>query len=90
MDRSNTGTRCGRSDSSANVNSLSIAGRSPLFWPLSQGYEKVVAILLEAKADPGLVDENGDTAVTVARKNGHESIAKALEKFQHPTKDKNS
>ncbi|EJP69845.1 ankyrin repeat-containing protein [Beauveria bassiana ARSEF 2860] len=72
------------------VNSLSIAGRSPLFWPSNYGYEKVVAILLEAKADPGLVDENGDTAVSVARNNGHKSIAKAFEKFQHLTKDENS
>ncbi|OAA34802.1 Ankyrin repeat-containing domain protein [Beauveria brongniartii RCEF 3172] len=72
------------------VNSLSIAGRSPLFWPSNYGYEKVVAILLEADADPSLVDENGDTAVIVARKNGHESIAKVLQKFQHLAKDENS
>ncbi|KAM3464614.1 hypothetical protein MY5147_009463 [Beauveria neobassiana] len=72
------------------VNSLSIAGRPPLFWPSNYGYEKVVAILLEAKADPGLVDENGDTAVTVARENGHENIAKVLERFQHLRKDENS
>ncbi|KAK4235549.1 ankyrin repeat-containing domain protein, partial [Achaetomium macrosporum] len=61
------------------VNSLSIAGRSPLFWPSSYGNERVVAILLEAGADPDLMDENGDTAVTIARRNGHERIAKMLE-----------
>lgn len=62
------------------VNSLSTANRSPLFWPSCYGYERVVAILLEAKADPSFVDENGETASQrVARKNGHTGIAKALE-----------
>ncbi len=62
-----------------NVDSLSTDMRSPLFWPARFGYERVVAILLEARADPGIVDRNGDTAVIVARKNGHEDNAKALE-----------
>lgn len=72
------------------VNSLSISHRSPLFWPSYFGHERVVAILLEAKADPGLVDVNGDTAATVARKNGHDGVVKALEKFQHLTKYESS
>jgi ankyrin repeat protein len=63
-----------------NVNSMSISRRSPLFWPSSEGYERVVAILMEAGADPDLVDENGDTALTVARRNGYEGIAKILER----------
>ncbi|KAH6970504.1 hypothetical protein BKA56DRAFT_678495 [Ilyonectria sp. MPI-CAGE-AT-0026] len=63
-----------------NVNSRSISGRSPLFWPSSDGNERVVVILKDAGADANLVDENGDTAVTVARRNGHERVAKILER----------
>ncbi|KAK7398584.1 hypothetical protein QQX98_012040 [Neonectria punicea] len=63
-----------------NINSTSISGRSPLFWPSSEGYERVVAVLMEAGADPGVVDENGDTAVTVAGRNGHQKTAKMLER----------
>jgi ankyrin repeat protein len=63
-----------------NVNSLSTSRRSPLFWPSCYGYKRVVAILIEAGADPDLVDKNGDTAVTIARKNGQRGIAKVLEK----------
>jgi hypothetical protein len=63
-----------------NVNSISLSGKSPLFWPSSIGNERVVAILMEAGADPDLMDENGDTALTVARKYGHQRIAKLLER----------
>ncbi|KAH7124485.1 ankyrin repeat-containing protein [Dactylonectria macrodidyma] len=63
-----------------NVNSTSITGRSPLFWPSENGNERIAAILMEAGADSDLVDENGDTAVTVARKNGRRSIVKVLER----------
>ena len=62
-----------------NVNSTSITGRSPLFRPSEKGDEWAVSILMEAGADPNLVDESGDTAAIVARKNGHERIVKILE-----------
>ncbi|KAF4455375.1 Vegetative incompatibility protein HET-E-1 [Fusarium austroafricanum] len=62
-----------------NVNSRSISGRSPLFWPSSHGNERILAFLMQAGADASIVDENGDTAVTVARRNGHERVAKVLE-----------
>ncbi|KAK4205473.1 ankyrin repeat-containing domain protein [Triangularia verruculosa] len=61
------------------VNSKSITGRSPLFWPSGGGYERVVAILIGTGADPNLADENGETAITVARKNGHGEVVKLLE-----------
>ncbi|KAF2181721.1 ankyrin repeat-containing protein, partial [Zopfia rhizophila CBS 207.26] len=64
------------------VNSRSITGRSPLFWPSSMGNERIVSILMRAGADPDLVDENGDTAVSVARKNGHERMARILERLE--------
>lgn len=59
---------------------MSISGRSPLFWASSRGYKQVVAILMEAGADPRYVDEDGNTAVIVARQNGHERVAKILER----------
>ena len=62
-----------------NVNSVSVSGRPPLFWPSSKGNERVVAVLIEAGADPDLVDENGATPVNVARKNGHGRVVKILE-----------
>jgi ankyrin repeat protein len=63
-----------------NINLLLTSGRSPLFWLSCYGYERVVAILMEAGVDLDLMDENGDMAVTMARKNGHGGIAKVLEK----------
>lgn len=63
-----------------NVNSLSVAGRSPLFWPSSRGYERVVAILIEAGADPSFVDEDGDTAIIIASQRGHDRIVEILER----------
>ncbi|KAK1640655.1 hypothetical protein BDP81DRAFT_311927, partial [Colletotrichum phormii] len=61
------------------VNSRSIAGRSPLFWPVSRGDELIVVTLMDAGADPTIMDCNGNTAITMARKNRHESIAEMLE-----------
>lgn len=61
---------------------MSVSGRSPLFWPSSAGYERVVAILTEAGVDPRFVDKNGNTAVTVARQNGHERVVELLERLR--------
>lgn len=61
------------------VNNESITGRSPIFWPSRLGYEKIVRILMEAGAEPHLVDENGDTPVIVARKSGYQRITEILE-----------
>ncbi len=60
-------------------NSMSIAGRSPLFCSAAYGYEQVVATLIEAGTDPSPVDENGDTALIVARRYGHRKIVEMLE-----------
>ncbi|KAK2616717.1 hypothetical protein QQS21_000329 [Conoideocrella luteorostrata] len=65
--------------SDVNINSLSKSGRSPLFWAASVGSKQIVAILLEAGANPDLVDEGGNTAFTVARKNRHWAVVKLLE-----------
>ncbi|KAF6782651.1 hypothetical protein CSOJ01_15980 [Colletotrichum sojae] len=68
-----------------NVNSRSVSGRSPLFWPASRGNEPVVAALMDAGADPTFVDCNGNTAIYMARKNGHERIAEMLEGWNDET-----
>ncbi len=39
-----------------------------------------VQILLNAGADPAAININGENAVTVARDNGHTSLAEALAK----------
>jgi ankyrin repeat protein len=63
-----------------NVNSLCERGRSPIFWPSAEGDEAIVSLLMVAGADPGFVDENGDTAASIARKHGHERVLQILER----------
>ncbi|KAH7139844.1 ankyrin repeat-containing protein [Dactylonectria estremocensis] len=53
------------------VNSISRTRRSPIFWPSAYGYERIVAILIAAGARSDIVDEDGDTAITISRKRGH-------------------
>ncbi|KAK1837982.1 ankyrin repeat protein, partial [Colletotrichum chrysophilum] len=60
------------------VNSLSVSGQSPLFWPSAEGYENVVSLLLFAGAKPDLVDCGGETAISMARRNGHERVVSLL------------
>ncbi|KAF6782348.1 hypothetical protein CMUS01_16724 [Colletotrichum musicola] len=67
------------------VNSRSVSGRSPVFWPASSGDEPIVATLMEAGADPTFMDCDGNTAIMIARKNGHEKIAKMLEGWNNET-----
>ena len=61
-----------------NVNSLSKSGRPPIFWPSANGDEAIVSLLMVAGADPKFVDENGDTAASIAMKCGHENIVQIL------------
>jgi ankyrin repeat protein len=61
-----------------NVNSLSVAGRPPIFWPSARGNEAIVSLLMAAGADPRFVDENGETAASIARKRGHERVVQIL------------
>lgn len=60
------------------VNSISEYGRTPLFLPCSKGDGQIVALLLEHGADPNVTDDNGHTAITVARQRGHKQIAQML------------
>lgn len=61
------------------VNSLSNSSESLLFWASRKGDEWIVDILLEAGADPYLVNKDGHTALTIAKKHGNTGIVEMLE-----------
>ncbi|KAL6814600.1 hypothetical protein V8C40DRAFT_282940 [Trichoderma camerunense] len=63
-----------------NINSTTIYGKSSLMLASGEGFEGVVTILMEAGADPRIVDEHGDTAVIIARRKGFDRIAMILER----------
>ncbi|PMD49999.1 ankyrin repeat protein, partial [Hyaloscypha bicolor E] len=58
------------------VNSQSTTGRPPIFWAAASGYHDIVRLLLQAGADPSLIDENGNTLLSIAKQNGHDKITK--------------
>ena len=60
------------------VNAKSISGRPPIFWAAAEGNENIVRLLLTAGADRTLEDIDGKTPLLVAKKNGHDKIAKML------------
>ncbi|KAK4232850.1 ankyrin repeat-containing domain protein [Achaetomium macrosporum] len=55
----------------ADVNSRSASGRSPIFWPSARGFDRIVTMLIDAGARADFVDEEGQTAISMARKHGH-------------------
>jgi ankyrin repeat protein len=54
------------------------ASARPLLLAAEQGYEKIVALLLERGADIEAVDHLGDTALGWAASNGHDEVIKVL------------
>lgn len=60
------------------VNSKGISRRSPIFWAAARGRNGIVRLLLEAGADYTFEDINGDTPLSMAKKNGHDKIAKMM------------
>ncbi|GKT83829.1 HET domain protein [Colletotrichum tofieldiae] len=60
------------------IDCLSTSGRSPIFWPSANGDEDIVKILVSAGAKTYFEDIEGQTAVSIARKNGHENIVRIL------------
>ena len=60
------------------VNTKSISGRPPIFWAAAEGNKNIVKLLLTAGADRTLEDIDGKTPLSVAKKNGHDKIAKML------------
>ncbi|KAL5085380.1 hypothetical protein Trisim1_010606 [Trichoderma cf. simile WF8] len=67
-------------EKSVDVNSLSNSSASLLFWASQKGYEWIVTILMEAGADPYLVNKDGHTALTIAKKHGNTGIVEMLER----------
>lgn len=63
------------------VNVMSDAGRSPIFWPSAYGYEAIVKLLIAAGAKVDFVDKDGDTPASIAREHGHGRIAEMLERL---------
>ena len=59
-------------------NAKSISGRPPIFWAAAEGHEDIVRLLLEAGADRTPEDIDGKTSLSMAKKNGHDKIAKML------------
>ncbi|WQF77080.1 Putative NACHT nucleoside triphosphatase, P-loop containing nucleoside triphosphate hydrolase [Colletotrichum destructivum] len=64
--------------SEVDVDSLSSSGRSPIFWPSACGNERIVTVLLSAGAKTDFIDAEGQTAVSMARQNGHGNIVRLL------------
>lgn len=60
------------------VNLLLVSGRSPLFWPSVKGHKNVVSLLISAGAKLDFVDCDGATAISMARRNGHERVVSLL------------
>jgi len=64
----------------ADVNETDYLGWTPLMWATSGGHREVVERLLQAKADVDKEDPNnpGETAFSIALKNGDQEIANLL------------
>jgi hypothetical protein len=61
------------------VNSKDRDDRTPLWWAAKNGYEAVVKLLLESKAEVDSKDSKfGRTPLLLAAKNGHEAVVKLL------------
>jgi ankyrin repeat protein len=56
-----------------------LEGFTPLMTAAAEGLVDVVRILLAAGADRDIKDEDGDTALSFARQNGHSDVAALLE-----------
>ena len=56
-----------------------LEGFTPLMTAAAEGLADVVRILLAAGADRDIRDEDGDTALTFAKQNGHSEVAALLE-----------
>ena len=59
------------------VNSKSIAGRSPIFWA-ANGHKDIVKLLLQAGADPNIIDEDGNTPFSTAKQGGFHEIERMI------------
>lgn len=63
----------------ADVDAPQQQGYRPIHAAAKQGSDDVIALLLQAGADPCARSDHGETAAELARRAGHESIAKNLD-----------
>ena len=66
--------------SGAKVNERSASGYSALFIAISDDNEELVNYLLRSGADPNLVDDNKDTALSLAKRLKNPAIIQMLKK----------
>ncbi|MGZ3744858.1 MAG: ankyrin repeat domain-containing protein [Pseudobdellovibrionaceae bacterium] len=66
----------------ADVNAVSASGSSPLFDSVILGREKMVALLLNSRANPNLKGSHGADLVSIARNHGNKAIIDLLEKYE--------
>ncbi|AKI80619.1 putative ank repeat-containing [Acanthamoeba polyphaga mimivirus] len=62
----------------ANVNTINIDQRTPLFVAAREGFLDIVKTLIENDADPDIPDIDGMTSYLIAIKNGHYGIAEFI------------
>jgi RNA polymerase primary sigma factor len=68
------------------VNATDGSGRSPLMLAASRGHKEICRTLLDAGADPRMLDREGSDACAIAIKNGHDDLAALLrERVVPPT-----
>jgi ankyrin repeat protein len=63
------------------IDSINILGESSLFNAVRNGYAAIVRLLLEAGANPNIVNIRGQTAYSIAYDNIHLRIMQTLEEF---------
>jgi ankyrin repeat protein len=63
----------------ANMNARDRQGMTAMMWAASKGQAATVRQFLDAGADPGLENNAGQTAATLAEKNRHKAIVEILE-----------
>lgn len=76
---------CGKG---AEIDPRDSSGGTPLLHAATLGNERIVEILLNHKADPGVADESGDSVLDCARRSGNarvvSMIAEALSRVRTP------
>jgi ankyrin repeat protein len=64
------------------MNSRSLTGRIPLWWPSAYGDLDVVRWLLDKNADPHISDNDGITPLAKASLEGQDLVVQLLERHQ--------
>lgn len=71
-------------DAGEDVNQSGDGGRTPLIQAAHDGRADLVALLLEADAEPSLLDAMQESAILKAGANGHDAVVRLLEPHAGP------